>query len=94
MNALGTQLGDPINSGVTRCRMVVQINIWTPPRNAEGIQKVSTRFSLSMEMNRLTQDETAETVSRDQIPRCEQGQETIRFPCSVDHEQAWKPNPG
>ena len=29
--------------------------------------EVSTRFSLSMEMSRLTRDGTAETVSRDQI---------------------------
>ena len=35
---------------------------------------VSTRFSLSMEMSRLTRDGTAETVSLDQILRHERGQ--------------------
>ena len=33
---------------------------WTPPRNSGGIPQVSTRFSLSMEMSRLTRDGTAE----------------------------------
>ena len=33
------------------------------------------RFSLSMEMSRLTRDGTAEPVSRDQIIRREQGQD-------------------
>ena len=33
------------------------------------------RFSLSMEMSRLTRDGTAEPVSRDQIIKREQGQD-------------------
>ena len=42
---------------------------------------VSTIFSLSMEMSRLTRDGTPETVSRDRI----------HFPCSgADHEQDWQ----
>ena len=48
----------------------------------EGISKywlyfrttLSTRFSLSMEMSRLTRDGTAEPVSQDQIRRHERGQ--------------------
>ena len=36
-----------------------------------------TRFSLSMEMSRLTQDGTAKPVSRDQILRRERGQGNI-----------------
>ena len=47
----------------------------------------NTRFSLRMEMNRLTQDGTAEPVSRDQILRRERGQGNIHFPCTADHEQ-------
>ena len=42
-----------------------------------------TRFSLSMEISRLTRDGTAETVSRDQILRRERGQGNITFPCSA-----------
>ena len=41
----------------------------------------------------LTRDGTAESVSRDQIPRREQGQGNIHFPCSADHEQDWQPYP-
>ena len=39
-----------------------------------GIPKVSTRFSLSMEMSRLTRDGAAKPVSRDQIVRHARGQ--------------------
>ena len=54
---------------------------------------VSTRFSLSMEMSRLTRDGTAETVSRDQILRRERGQGNGCFSCPTDHEQDWQPDP-
>ena len=60
---------------------------------AELGKKVSTRFSLSMEMSRLTQDGTAEPVSRDQILRHARGQGNIHFPFSADHEQDWQPYP-
>ena len=53
----------------------------------------STRFSLSMEMSRLTRDGTAEPVSRDQMLRHVRGQGNIHFPCSADHEQNWQPYP-
>ena len=46
-----------------------------------------------MEMSRLTRDETAEPVSRDQILRRERGQGNIHFPCSADHVQDWQPYP-
>ena len=52
-----------------------------------GRNPVSTRFSLSREMSRLTRDGTAEPVSRDQILRHERGQGNINFLCSADHEQ-------
>ena len=42
-------------------------------------------------MGRLTRDGTAETVSRDQILRLEQGQGNINFPCLADHKQDWQP---
>ena len=57
--------------------------------------KVSTRFSLSIEMSRLTRDGTAQPVSRDQLRRREreQGNVHVHFPCSADHEQVWQPYP-
>ena len=56
---------------------------WTPPRNSGGIPCVSTRFSLSMEMSRLTRDGTAEPVLRDQIFRHARGQGNIIFPAQL-----------
>ena len=44
-------------------------------------------------MSRLTWDETAEHVSRDQIFRRDWGQGNTSFPCSADHEQDWQPYP-
>ena len=44
-------------------------------------------------MSRLTQDGTAEPVSRDQILRHARGQGNIHFPCSGDHGQDWQPYP-
>ena len=67
--------------------------VQTPPRKSGGIQKVSTRFSLSMEMSRLTRDGTPEPISRDQIFRREREQGSIDIPCSADHEQDWQPYP-
>ena len=46
-----------------------------------------------MEMSRLTRDEIAEPVSRDQILRHERGQGNIHFSCSADHVQDWQPYP-
>ena len=58
-----------------------------------GRNSVSTRFSLSMDMSRLTRDGTAEPVSQDQTLRHVRGQGNIHFPCSADHEQDWQPYP-
>ena len=46
-----------------------------------------------MEISRLTQDGTAEPVSRDQILRHERGQGDIHFSYSADHVQDWQPYP-
>ena len=46
-----------------------------------------------MEMSRLTQDGTAEPVSRDQTLKRKRGQGNINFPCSADHEKDWHPYP-
>ena len=54
---------------------------------------ISTRFSLSMEISRLTRDGTAEPVSRDQSLRHERGQGNIQFACSADHVQNGQPYP-
>ena len=50
---------------------------------------------MSMEMSRMTRDGTAEPVSRGQILRRKRGQgnTSIHFSCSADHEQDWQPYP-
>ena len=60
-------------------------------RSDSSLIKQTSTFSLSMEMNRLARDGTAEPVSRDQILRRERGQGNIHFPCSADHVQDWQP---
>ena len=59
MNAIGTQLRDPLHSGLPQCRTAVKINKWTPSWNSGGIPQISARFSLSMEISRLTLDGAA-----------------------------------
>ena len=54
---------------------------------------VGCRYSLSVEMSRLTRDGTAEPVSRDQILRRERGEGKKHFSCSVNHVQDWQPCP-
>ena len=44
-------------------------------------------------MRRLTRDETAKPVSRDQIIRRVREQGNMDFTCSTDHEQGWQPYP-
>ena len=95
MNVIGTQMRDPINSGLARWRMAV-LNEYIDAaadlgRNPEGKHQIQPE--LSMEMSRLTQDGTAEPVSRDQIVRRERGQGNIHCPCSADHVQDWQPYP-
>ena len=52
-----------------------------------GMTTTTTIFSLSMEMSRLTQHGTAQSVLRDQIFRREQEHGNVYFPCLADHEQ-------
>ena len=82
VNAIGTQLRDSINSGLTRWRVAVlnkQMDA-AAERGRNPVRKKSTRFSLSIEMSRLTRDGTAEPVSRDQILRRKRGQGSLHFP--------------
>ena len=47
------------------------------------VSSISTIFSQSIEMSRLTLDGTAKPVSRDQILKRERGQETFIFPVQL-----------
>ena len=86
VNAIGTQLRDLMEVG-TDPMSVDGINKWTPSWKAGEIPRVSTRFSLSMEMSGLTRGGTTEPVSRDHILRRERGLGKYKFPCSAEPEQ-------
>ena len=81
MKAIGTQLRDPINSGLTRWRMAVSRMDATAELGRNPVSK--HHISLGMEMSRLTRDGTVNPVSRDQILRHVRGQENIRFPVQL-----------
>ena len=56
VNAIGKQLSYPLSSALTQWRFAVQINKSTLPRKSGGILRLSTRFSLSMEMSKPTRN--------------------------------------
>ena len=93
MNAIGTQLRDPIDSGPTRWRwtMYVDYDAATESGRNPVSKHQPIRFNLSVENERADagRDGKAEPVSRDQISRRERGQGKTHFPCSADHEQVW-----
>ena len=51
---------------------------------------VRPKFSLSIDMSRLTRDGTAKPILRDQILRRGHGQAKFNFSCIADHEQGWQ----
>ena len=93
MNAIGPQMRDLINSGLTRWRLMV----WWVNNVAErgGIPRVSTRFSLTVENERGWRGTGPLNVSREtnSHARARGRQCNIPFSCSADHEQDWEPYP-
>ena len=73
-------LGDSIKSHQALSAFVLTDNV---PNLTFVTLSLYTRFSLSMEMSRLTRDGTAEPVSRDQILRHARGQGNIIFPVQL-----------
>ena len=82
VNAIGTQLCDPINSGLTRWRMAVEIIIIDAAAKI-GSDPMSNRFSLASVENEQDADGTAEPVSLDQILTREQGEGKFIFPVQL-----------
>ena len=78
MNAIGTQLRDLINSGLTRWCLAVLHKYMDAAaklgRNPVSKHHTSVIILIVEMMSRLARDETAELVSRDQILRRERGQ--------------------
>ena len=90
MNAIGTQLRDPINSGLTRWRMAVSYG------RRRGTREESRKHQIQPEYGDEQTDAGRDgfsAASRDQILRHARGQGNVHFPCSADHEQDWQPYP-
>ena len=92
MNVIGTQLHDPINSGLAQWRMAVYIYRSHYGKRDESREQAPNSASVSG-MRRLTRNGTAEAVTRDQNLRREWGQGNVHFSCSADHERDWQPYP-
>ena len=84
VSAIGTQMRDPVNLGLTR---------WRINGRRRGNREKSRKHQIQPEYGDEQADagRTAEPVSRDQILRRERGKGNINFPCSADHEQDGQP---
>ena len=61
--------------------------------NREGSREKVPDSAWVWRMSKLTQEGTAEPLSRHRVLRHELGQGNFHFSCSVDHEQDWQPYP-
>ena len=59
------------------------MNKWTPPRKPGRIPHVRTRFSMSMETNRLTRDGTADPSDETKLPGANADREILIFPVQL-----------
>ena len=86
VNAIGTQLRNPENSGLARWRLTVYGDAVVQSRE----NPVSTpKFGLSVSNDWADVGRDAVSVTRDQILRRERGQRKTHFFCSGNHEQGW-----
>ena len=94
MNAVGTQLRDPINSGLTRWRLAV-LNIIMDAAAEIGRNSVLCKHQIQREYGDEQADAGRDCRTRLARPflRRERGQGNIHFPCSADHVQDWQPYP-
>ena len=94
MNVIGTQLREPITSGLIRWRLTVHVYVGFVVENGNQSREcASTRFRLSVDDERADAERNGQTVSRDQILGRERKQGNIHFPCLADDEQDWQPYP-
>ena len=94
MNAIGTHLRDPINSGLTRWRVAVLNIQWTPPREL-GRNPVS-KHQIQPEYGDEQADAGRDCRIRLARPNSQARTRTegnIVFPFSADHVQGWQPYP-
>ena len=87
MNAIGTQLRDPINSVLTRWRMVV-LNKYMDSA-AELGRDPGSKHQIQPEYG----DERADVGRDGRNCLARPNSRARHFPCSADHEQDWQPYP-
>ena len=93
MNAIGTQLRDPINLGLTRWRMAV-LNNYMDAAAELGRNPVS-KHQIQPEYGDEQADARRDCRTRLARPNSQARTRAgdINFPCSADHDQDWQPNP-
>ena len=87
MKAIGTQLRDPINSGLTRWRLTVCVDAVAESGRTSLSKHHIDDLASVRRMGGLTRDGTAEPVSRDQIL----GREKCIFSCPRSRLKVWSP---
>ena len=81
MNAIGTQLRDPMNSGLTRWRIVVLNKSMDAAAELESNPVSKHQIPPEYGDEQADAGRDCRAVSRDQILRRERGQGNIHFPC-------------
>ena len=94
VNAIGTQLRDPINSRLTRWRMAVLKEIMDAAaelgRNPVSKHQIQPEYG--DEQADAGRDRRNRLARRNSQARTRTGK-YIHFPCSADHDQDWQPYP-
>ena len=91
MNAIGTQLRDPINSGLIRWRVAVLIKMDAAAElERNPVSKHQIQPDYGDEKADAGRDCRNRLVRPNSQARTRQG--NIHFPCSADHEQDWQPH--
>ena len=93
MNTIGTQLRDPINSGLTRWRIAV-LNKYMYAAAELGRDPVS-KHQIQPEYGDEQTDAGRDCRTRFERPNFQARTRTgkYQFPCSADHVQDWQPYP-
>ena len=93
VNAIGAQLRDSINSGLTQWRLAV-LNIVMDAAAEIGRNPVC-KYQIQPEFGDEQADAGRDCRTRLARPnsRRERGQGNIHFPCLADHVQDWQPYP-
>ena len=93
VNAIGTQLRDPINSGLTRWRLTVYMDAVAESERNPVRKHQPIRFSLSVGNERADAVRDGPTCLARPSSQARTGAGINIFHCSGDHVQDWQPPP-